>query len=214
MRCREIVEAEDLVAVPFDSIDPISRQPVVSYRIMRGADEVARIPGRFAKTAREAIARYQGRLARDAERLPLPAARPSPAPSPPRVRPSMFERVDAEGIGSDDDPDEFYYHVTTRPSAVLRVGLVPNRRPSMASGFYRSYSAGKVFFCDRGGVRYWLDRIGEHLAAEQERPPRLAVVRFPKARVSSAEHDALGTRDARQPAAYFSTQAIPPSGSR
>jgi hypothetical protein len=36
----------------------------------------------------------------------------------------------------------------------------------MADGFYRNYSAGKLFFCDRPGMPYWLWRIGDHLEAQ------------------------------------------------
>ncbi len=118
-----------------------------------------------------------------------------------------FELIDPASIHSWDDADDFFYHVTTRPRAVLRAGLRPNQRPNMDAGFYRSYSVGKVFFCERPAVPYWLEKIGDHLEAQYEHPPKLAVVRFPKTLAPPAEPDELGTRDSREPS-YFATTAI------
>lgn len=122
------------------------------------------------------------------------------------MRPSV-EIVDPTSIDSLDEPDDYYYHVTSQPKQVLRSGLRPNQRSSMDDGFYRTYSAGKVFFCDRPGVPYWLWRIGDHLEAQYEHPPKLSVVRFPKSLVTDAQEDQLGTRDSRA-GSYFVTHPI------
>lgn len=120
---------------------------------------------------------------------------------------AMFEIVDPQSIDSIDQPDDYYYHVTTRPSRVMQSGIRPNQAPSMDAGFYRQYSAGKVFFCERPGVPYWLWRIGDHLEQRFERPPRLSVVRFPKSLVSNPQVDRLGTDDSRIPS-YFVTHLV------
>ena len=120
---------------------------------------------------------------------------------------SGFEIVDPKTIDSIDSPDDYYYHVTTRPAGVLRSGLRPNQRPAMDAGFYRSYSEGKVFFCERPGVPFWLWRIGDHLEAQFDHPPKLGVVRFPKALVPNPTPDELGSRDSHQ-GSYYATHAI------
>ena len=118
-----------------------------------------------------------------------------------------FEIVPIESIDSTDNPDDFYYHVTTRPRQILKSGLKPNQKPSMDSGFYRNYSAGKVFFCERPGVPFWLWRIGDILEARFDMPPKLSVVRFPKSMVANAQEDGPGTKDSHVPC-YFVTQPI------
>lgn len=123
------------------------------------------------------------------------------------MRPTSFEIVDPASIDSIDAPDDYYYHVTSRPKQVLRSGLRPNQRSSMDDGFYRTYSAGKVFFCDRPGVPYWLWRIGDHLEAQYALPPKLSVVRFPKSLVTDAQEDRLGTQDSHA-GSYFVTHPI------
>jgi hypothetical protein len=214
-RWRMLVEAAQsrLTAEPFETVDPISRQPNTSFRIIQNGAEVGIVAGRFAKTPDEAIMHFQEREKRaaveqgraDAERAQWYDRRSQPTPATPIQ--SNFEIVDPQTIDSLDDPDDFYYHVTTRPKQVLRRGLRPDRRPSMADGFYRSYSAGKVFFCDRPGVPYWFDRIGDHLESQYDQPPKLSVVRFPKSLVNDAQEDKLGTSDSHA-GSYFVTHPI------
>jgi hypothetical protein len=208
MRYHEIlIEAEDdLTVEPFDSIDPVSRKPSVAYRILRNGVRLTVIAGRFAKTPEEAIAIYYRNL-KQPNWWHEPRRLPAPVPSHPQQRASIFEIVDADTITSDDAPDEYYYHVTSRPQTVRRDGLRPYQRPNMRSGFYRDYSVGKVFFCDRAGVPYWLERIAHHLEDRYDRPPKLGVVRFPKSAVADAQHDELGSRDSHEPA-YFVTRLI------
>jgi hypothetical protein len=203
MRYHEIlIEAEDdPTAEPIDGIDPITRKPSVNYRIMRNGIRVSVIAGRFAKTPDEAIAVYYRNLDPDHYVISKPPPTPVQTPHPPRA--SIFEIVDAHAIDSTDESDDFYYHVTSRPQTVRQHGL----RPNMRSGFYRDYSIGKVFFCDRPGVPYWLERIAHHLQDRYDRPPLLAVVRFPKSAVSDVQPDELGSRDSREPA-YFVTHGI------
>jgi hypothetical protein len=123
---------------------------------------------------------------------------------------SGFEIVDPLSIDSIDPPDHYYYHVTTRPANVVRSGLRPNQRPTMDAGFYRSYSEGKVFFCERPGVPFWLWRIGDHLEAQFNRPPRLGVVRFPKSMAPNVQTDELGSRDSHE-GSYYVNEPISPT---
>lgn len=201
---KEAMQSDDVRAVPFEAPDPITAETMTNYRIIRGDEQVGVVAGRFAKTAEEAIAAYRRRGASDWWSV---ARTPPREPRPPPKSVSRFELVDPADIDSSDDADDFYYHVTTRPRSVLRVGLRPNRKPTMDTGFYRNYAAGKVFFCERPGVPYWLDKIGHHLEAQYERPPKLAVVRFAKSMVAQPETDALGTRDSTEPS-YFVTHGI------
>ena len=207
MRYHEIIIETDeaLTAEPIEGIDPITRKPSVNYRIIRNGICVTMIAGRFAKTPEEALAAYYRSLGPNWWDKPQPR---SPAPVKPQPsRASIFEIVDAHAIDSTDEPDEYYYHITSRPQTVRRDGLRPNQRPNMRSGFYRNYSVGKVFFCDRPGVPYWLERIANHLEDRYDRPPKLAVVRFCKSAVSDVQPDELGSRDSHVPA-YFVTHSI------
>lgn len=198
---------DDLTAEPFEAVDPISHKPNINFRIIQNGEVVSVVAGRFAKTPEEALAVYQ-RPRVDHWAVATPRE-PKPPPPPRPSKPTKFEVVDPESIESVDSDDEFYYHVTTRPMQVLRDGLRPNRRPSMNAGFYRDYSAGKVFFCERSGVSFWLWRIGDHLEAQYEHPPKLSVVRFPKSLVADPQEDRPGTQDSHA-GSYFVTHAIRP----
>jgi hypothetical protein len=213
MRYHEITESDELTAEPFDGVDPISHKPDVSYRIRRGTEVLGVIAGRFANTPEAALVRFRSREVErqaEAERVRQDTYQfyNRPPVKKPALR-SMFEIVDKDTIDYSDAPDAFYYHVTSRPQTVLRDGLRINRRPNMADGFYANYSVGKIFFCDRAGVPYWLEKIANHLEAKYEHPPKLSVVRFPKTAVSDAEHDQLGSSDSTEPA-YFVTHPIRP----
>ena len=102
------------------------------------------------------------------------------------------------GFSNIDTPDDYYYHVTT-PSgadAIMKTGVLqPGDAQSMAPGFYRDYSKGKVFLADRNGVSFWKDRIGAHIEHGTGKTPNLVVVRIPKKVLEGLSSDALGTKD-------------------
>jgi hypothetical protein len=132
--------------------------------------------------------------------------RPARQPEPVKVvkQKNGVEVVDGK-FSSIDDPDDYFYHVTTtdRARSILSSGeLKPNASPSMAEGFYRTYSRGKVFFSDRNGVSYWQERIESHLADQYDRPPKLTVLRFRKSAVKSPVKDDLGAKDSNAPSYY------------
>ena len=106
--------------------------------------------------------------------------------------------------------DNYFYHVTLRRHIkhILRFGLTPCKASTMADGFYRQYSHGKIFFSGRDGVSYWTEIITRHLEHELDgQPPKLAVVRFPKGLVKDYEKDELGSRDSGH-ASFFTTKPI------
>lgn len=132
--------------------------------------------------------------------------------------PSLWQRIPADLDASirayrthTDDVDEFYYHVTTATNArgVLSGGLRPHGRSTMDDGFYRSYSAGKVFVTELGGVRFWMSRVEDHLESQGRWSPtsKLVILRALKSDIGDVEHDEFGSRDARA-AAYQATRDL------
>ena len=80
-------------------------------------------------------------------------------------------------------------------------------------GVYAQYSKGKVFLTDVGGVRYWRDRIDEHMEYAGRKTGRLVVLRIPKASVGDLAVDDVGSRDQTYGQSYFATarvKAAPP----
>ena len=110
-----------------------------------------------------------------------------------------------------EQDDDYFYHVTLRRNVkqILRFGLAPCKGPTMCDGFYRSYSRGKVFFCDRSGVSYWIGVVERHLQdqTDEYQIPKLAVVRFPKGLAKDYQKDEIGVRDSAH-SAYFSAKPI------
>lgn len=128
-----------------------------------------------------------------------------------RVPEDVMLRVESYGVRRQDE-DEFLYHVTTATNArrILASGLQPGRRGTFAGLALRAYSEGRVFLTEIGGVRFWLDRLEEHLAAAGRWTPtaRLVVLRVPKASISvDLEPDQRGTLDARA-RSWMSSHAI------
>jgi len=133
--------------------------------------------------------------------------------------PSLWQRIPADldaRIRSYDvrsgDVDDYYYHVTTATNArgVLAHGLRPGGgRSSMDEGFYRSYSQGKVFVTELGGVRFWMSRIEDHLESQGRWTPtaKLVILRALKSDIGDVEHDEFGSRDARA-AAYKASRDL------
>lgn len=118
-----------------------------------------------------------------------------------RIPEDLDARIRAYNVRR-DETDDFYYHVTTATNArgILATGLRPGRgRSSMADGFFRAYSRGNVFLTELGGVRFWLDRIEEHLECQGRWSPtsKLVVLRILKSDAGDVEHDEFGSSDAR-----------------
>jgi hypothetical protein len=115
--------------------------------------------------------------------------------------------VDPESIGYGDDPDAYLYHVTTVPNAqaILQHGFRANQRRMFSN--YGHNSRGRVFFTERGGARFWVDRVEEHLVHDYDDPPEVTVLRVPRDSLGELHPDAEGTRDAHYPAYYITPGA-------
>lgn len=136
-----------------------------------------------------------------------------------RPNPSLWQRIpadlDARIRSYDvrrDETDEYLYHVTTATNArgILAHGLRPGGgRSSMADGFYRDYSRGKVFVTELGGVRFWMSRIEDHLEHEGRWSPtsKMVILRALKSDIGDVEHDEFGSRDAMA-AAYKASRDL------
>lgn len=105
--------------------------------------------------------------------------------------------------------DEYYYHVTIAKNAprIRRQGLQPNSDSVFTN--YTTHTQGRIFLCDKKGVRYWKEKIANSDFHNTGRERRLAVVRVPKNVVSNIFVDKLGTEDSHAPS-YYTTQPIPP----
>jgi hypothetical protein len=91
MRLHELFEAA-LRAEPVPTIDPITRKPMTSFRILNGETEVGRIAGRFAKTPEEALERFQASQ-KPAVPAPVPIAQTLVKPVQEPVRPARAART-------------------------------------------------------------------------------------------------------------------------
>jgi hypothetical protein len=123
-----------------------------------------------------------------------------------------FEKGWKDRYGRNAEDDEYVYHVTTpeRAQAILESGeLSPGQQQSMDEGFYKGYSAGKVFLAEKSGVDFWASTVREHLQAQQdEEVGDLVVLRVPWDAVKDQlENDEVGERDSKA-GSYFSTKPI------
>ena len=210
MRLSDIIrEAAGFTAEPFEHLDPITRRPMVSYRIHRDGELVGQTLGRYARTPEEAIERFVSQKAWEAE---VAARPPVERPKPKRVRePRPDVRVwivppkDRDAIESWDDPDQFLYHVTSWPRArqIIRQGLLTGQSPTFSN--YGGHSQGRIFFTERGGVPYWTEKVEMHLEYNTDgRPPPAAVLRVRREDVLDLlKPDPIGTKDAGEPAYYI-----------
>ena len=110
-----------------------------------------------------------------------------------------------------DNEDEYYYHITlkTRLSRIKKMGLVPGSDAVFTN--YGANSKGRIFLCEKGGVRYWKDAVEDHEMSNTDRPRGVVVLRILKQRLGQEVHlDRVGTEDARSPA-YYVTRAIYPT---
>lgn len=104
----------------------------------------------------------------------------------------------------DEDPDDYLYHVTSVPNAhgIMTTGFQTNRKPTVTN--YARYSRGKIFFTERDGVPFWIERVEDHLFHEHDNPPDVAILRVPKAELMDhVTRDEVGSRDARASAYYL-----------
>ena len=127
-----------------------------------------------------------------------------------------FQQDWKDQYGRDVENDEYVYHVTTpeRAQAILESGeLSPGQQQSMDEGFYKGYSAGKVFLAEKSGVDFWASTVREHLQAQQdEEVGDLVVLRVPWDAVKDQmENDEVGERDSKA-GSYFSTKPIQITG--
>lgn len=128
--------------------------------------------------------------------------------------PDVYEEMKAaRDRWFDQSDDEFYYHVTTAEAAeeIMRNGLRPGH--TNGSGFYADYSRGKVFFCQRDGVSFWMDNIaGREPETDFEEDENIeksvAVVRFPKSAVPNPQIDTAGSHDSRTAGFYTTTPIV------
>lgn len=112
--------------------------------------------------------------------------------------------MDVTDFGRGDADDEYLYHVTPSAGKIVESGRLQQGRQTMGQGFYRSYSQGKVFLTERSAVRFWVDRIEEHLESQYDDPPPLQVVRIPKSKLKGkTKDDEVGTRDATGRKSYY-----------
>jgi len=115
-----------------------------------------------------------------------------------------FPRVLAEQEG---DPG-YVYHVTTKDRAtrIQSEGFLQGQPQSMAPGWYAERSAGKLFFTEKSAVRFWSDRIEEHLDHHMDAPDagwELVALRVRKSDIPGLTPDDVGTKDAQGRQAFF-----------
>lgn len=149
--------------------------------------------------------------------------RPRPTPAPEAVKTIRQGAGGVEEVNSKfsniDGADEYVYHVTTKQNAakILNGGFRHGQPQSMAQGFYADYSKGKVFFADKGGVRYWQEKIQNHLEHQYDNPPKTTVLRIKKSDLPKLQSDEVGKRDSGagsyylEPAATLATKSTPPT---
>lgn len=105
------------------------------------------------------------------------------------------------------------YHVTTavRLPKIIAGGLLSNQKATV-KGWYEAYSRGKVFFVEAEAVKWWADRIEEHLFHSYDDPPDVVVVRFPKSVMAqlAIKSDEVGAKDSRHPSFYTEQPIVPP----
>ena len=104
-----------------------------------------------------------------------------------------------------DNDDQYLYHISPVANQIVKTGILKSGKPTMDRGFYREYSKGKIFLTERSAVRFWTDRIEEHLESQYDNPPQITnVVQIPKTILANRiKNDELGTKDAGGRASYY-----------
>lgn len=111
--------------------------------------------------------------------------------------------------------DEYLYHVTTadRINKIIRSGsLVPGSPSTFKAGGPSSNSKGKTFLTERGGVKFWADRIAEQIEAnvdldeDQNADDLVRVIRVPKTQLNNLQEDTFA--DTVKGRDWYSTDSI------
>jgi hypothetical protein len=155
----------------------------------------------MAETAEGALIGYRRMLAlrESARNNPRQVQEAEIMPPPAKL---LIRRVPpSAAIERFDDPDEFLYHVTGtwNVGSILEQGFLPDCRSTFTN--YAGYTKGKLFLTERGGVPYWVEKVRNHLWHNHDNPPGVAVLRVPRAAISTALHEdaaELGTPFARR----------------
>jgi hypothetical protein len=72
---------------------------------------------------------------------------------------------------------------------------------------YKDYSNNRIFLCEKGGISFWSQRVGEH-EFHNGKASSIVVLRIPRQMVTGLQPDAVGTKDSGYPS-YFISQPIP-----
>lgn len=121
----------------------------------------------------------------------------------------MAARLDREGIQK-EGKDDYLYHVTTKARLPLirKNGLSPNAVKQFSN--YSDYSSGKVFFAEKGGVKFWKQRVEEHEDHNSDRPSPVVVLKVKRSVLEDKlQNDGRGSEDSRWPS-YYVTEKVPP----
>lgn len=108
-----------------------------------------------------------------------------------------------------DVNDDSLYHITSyaRARQILATGFQINSAPTFTN--YSNISKGKIFFVERDGVQWWIDRVEEHLFNNSDRPSAVAVLRVAKSDLMPMlRKDPVGTQDSHHDC-YFITANFP-----
>ena len=107
------------------------------------------------------------------------------------------------------DRDEYYYHVTlnSRLKAIKKHGLQPWSEATFTN--YQHNTKGKIFFCEKDGVGYWMHAVENHEFHNTDNPQGVVVLRIKKEYLHNVQEDKLGTSDSRLPA-YYVEYPVPP----
>ena len=114
-----------------------------------------------------------------------------------------IEVFDPEDLGKyEGEADDHLYHVTTTTSAdsILKDGLQAGFKSNFDG--HDEYSQGRVFFTERGGVDYWIERLSEQFDNETVVVLRIEVDEL----LGEIKTDPAGTRDAPATSYYIEPQ--------
>ena len=114
-----------------------------------------------------------------------------------------IEVFDPEDLGKyENDADDYLYHVTTTTTAdsILGDGLQAGFKSNFDG--HDEYSQGRVFFTERGGIDYWMERLGEQFDNETVVVLRVEVDDL----LGEIKTDPAGTRDAPVTSYYIEPQ--------
>lgn len=107
--------------------------------------------------------------------------------------------------------DDCLYHVTLKKYANkiikngFKIGNTGNDSGTIKGGALENYSKNKLFFTEKSGVSYWIDRIEQHLFHSYDNPPDIAVLKINKTQLNKYQlkNDEVGSTDAQRQAWYI-----------